>query len=126
MYRSKKADKWISFIECMLNGLSPRETASQIGITHITAFYWRHKVLSTLAKDSIGIFEGLVELDETYFLGSHKGQRVIPNRKPRKRSGSATKRSISNDQVCVLAARDRNKTTVSKRVGLGRILMEKN
>lgn len=37
-----------------------------------------------------------------------------------------TKRGISNEQVCVLVARarDRNKTTLSKRVGSGRILME--
>lgn len=110
MYRSKKADKWIPFIECMLNGLSLRETALKIGITHVMAFYWSHKVLSALAKESIGIFEVLVEVDETSFLESHKGRRVIPNRKPRKRGGSATKRGISNEQVCVLVARDRNKT----------------
>jgi transposase-like protein len=124
MYRSKKTDKWIPFIECMLNGLSLRKTATKIGITHVTAFYWRHKVLSALAKEGIGIFEGLVEVDETYFLESHKGRRVIANRKPRKRGGSATKRGISNEQVCVLVARDRNKTTLSKRVGSGRILTE--
>jgi len=123
MYRSKKADKWIPFIECMLNGLSLRETALKIGITHVTAFYWRHKVLSALAKERIGIFEGLVEVDETYFLESYKGRRVIPNRKPRKRGGSATKRGISNEQG-VLVARDRNETTLSKRVGSGRILKE--
>lgn len=88
MYRSKKADKWIPFIECMLKGLSLRETAIKIGITHVTAFYWRHKVLSALAKENIGVFKGLVEVDETYFLESHKGRRFIPNRKPRKRGGS--------------------------------------
>ena len=60
----------------MLNGLSLRETALQIGITHVTAFYWRHKVLSALAKESIGIFERLVEVDETYFLESHKGKKT--------------------------------------------------
>lgn len=92
----------VPFIECMLNGLSLRETALIIGITHVTAFYWRHKVLSALAKESIGSFEGLVEVDETYFLESHKGRRFIPNRKPRKRGGSATKRGIFNEQVCVL------------------------
>lgn len=124
MYRLKKADKWIPFIECMLNGLSLRETALQIGITQVTAFYWRHKVLSVLTKESIGIFEGLVEVDETYFLESHKGRRVILNRKPRKRGGSASKRGIYNEQVCVLVARDRNKTPFSKLVGSGRILME--
>src|SRR6476620_2502684 len=30
MYRSKKVEKWIPFIECMLNGLSLRETALKI------------------------------------------------------------------------------------------------
>ncbi|PAL05535.1 hypothetical protein B8W99_25940 [Peribacillus simplex] len=92
-------------------------------ITHVTAFYWRHKVLSALAKESIGTFEGIVEV-ETYFLESHKGRKVIPTRKSRKRGGSAAKRGISNEQVCVLVARDRNKTTLSKRVGSGRILTE--
>lgn len=71
MYRSKKVDKWIAFIECMLKGLSLRKTAEIIGITHVTAFYWRNKVLSALAKESIGTFEGIVEVDETYFLESH-------------------------------------------------------
>lgn len=51
----------------MLNGLSLLKTTLQIGITHVTAFYWRHKVLSVLAKESMDIFEGLVEVDGTYF-----------------------------------------------------------
>ncbi|CAH0284269.1 hypothetical protein SRABI96_04067 [Peribacillus sp. Bi96] len=122
IYRSKKADKWVSFIECMLKGLSLRKTGEIVGITHVTAFYWRHKVLSALAKESIGTFEGIVEVDETYFLESHKGRNTIPTRKSRKRGGSASKRGISNEQVCVLVAR--NKTTLSKRVGSGRILTE--
>jgi transposase-like protein len=124
MYRSKKAGKWISFIECMLKGLSLRKTAEIVGITHVTAFYWRHKVLSALAKESVGTLEGIVEVDETYFLESYKGRKVITTRKSRKRGGSASKRGISNEQVCVLVARDRNKTTLSKRVGSGRILTE--
>lgn len=36
-------------------------------------------MLSALAKESISIFEGLVEVDETYLLESHKGRRVLPN-----------------------------------------------
>lgn len=66
-------------------------------------------------------FEGIVEIDETYFLYSEKGQRKIKGRKPRKRGGSAKKRGISNEQVCVLAARDRDKTTVSQILGMGRL-----
>ena len=37
------------------------------------------KMLSAQAKESISIFEGLVEVDETYLLDSLKGRRVIPN-----------------------------------------------
>ena len=63
-------------------------------------------------------------MDETYFLDSQKGQKDIENRKSRKRGGSSTKRGKSGEQICVLVARDQNKTTLSKRVGSGRILTE--
>jgi hypothetical protein len=67
---------------------------------------------------------GIVESDETYFLESHKGHRDIKNlfgRKPRKRGGKAKKRGISNEQVCVLVAQDRQGRVLSKVAGLGRI-----
>ncbi|AYV71017.1 hypothetical protein C2H98_05210 [Niallia circulans] len=124
MYRTKKADKWVNFIECMLKGLSLRKTAKIVGITHVTVFYWRHKVLSSLVKEGLDSFEGIVEVDETYFLESSKGRNIISRHKHRKRGGSATKRGISNEHVCVLVARDRNKTTLSRQVGSGRILTE--
>lgn len=124
LYRSKKANKWITFIECMLKRLSLRESAKIVGVHFTTCFYWRHKILSALAKQHTPSFEGIVETDETYFLESRKGRNVIADRKPRKRGGSATKRGISSEQVCVLVARDRNKTTLSKVVGMGRILTQ--
>jgi transposase-like protein len=82
------------------------------------------KIQIFFKKESIDTLEGIVEVDETYFLESQKGQKVIPNRKSRKCGGSATKRCISNEQVCVLVARGRNKTTLSKHIGSGRILTE--
>ncbi len=60
-------------------------------------------------------------MDETYFLYSEKGRRNITERKPRKRGGKAKHRGISNDQVCVLVARDRQKMTFSGVLGRGRI-----
>jgi len=56
---------------------------------------------------------GIVEADETYFLRSEKGNRRL-ERKPRKRGGKATKRGLSNEQVCVLVCRDRNTNTFDK------------
>jgi hypothetical protein len=54
--------------------------------------------------------QGIVESDETYELFSNKGSRHL-DRKPRKRGGTATKRGISNEQVCILVTRDRSKNT---------------
>ncbi|MBM7578600.1 hypothetical protein JOD21_001260 [Jeotgalibacillus terrae] len=63
-------------------------------------------------------------MDETYFLYSEKGQRKIKDKKSRKRGGSAKKRGISNEQVCVLAARDRKKMIFSQVQGIGRLTKE--
>lgn len=52
---------------------------------------------------------------------SEKGRRKITERKPRKRGGKAKHRGISNDQVCVMVARDRQKMTFSGVLGRGRI-----
>lgn len=60
-------------------------------------------------------------MDETYFLYSEKGKRNISERKSRKRGGKAKYRGISNDQICVLVARDRQKMTFSGVLGRGRI-----
>jgi len=115
-------EKWITFIECMIEGFSLRKSADIVGITWVTLFYWRHKILSALKQIPIEHFEGIVEVDKTYFLYSQKGQRHITNRKPRKRGGSSKYRGISHEQVCVLVARDREKNTVSKVTCMGRIL----
>ncbi|MDF2723448.1 MAG: ISXO2-like transposase [Paenibacillus sp.] len=87
----------------------------------MTLFYWRHKILAALKKIPTAAFQGIVEMDETYFLFSEKGRRKITERKPRKRGGKAKYRGISNDQVCVLLARDRQKMTYSGVLGRGRI-----
>lgn len=70
-------------------------------------------------------FEGIVEIDETYFLYSQKGQRGITDRKPRKRGGKSKHRGISHEHVCVLVARDRTKGTISKVTCMGRIVKTK-
>lgn len=66
-----------------------------------------HKILTALKQMDFELFEGIVEMDETYFLYAEKGKkRNIQGRKPRLRSGSSGFRGISKDQVCVLVARD--------------------
>ena len=55
---------------------------------------------------------GIVEVDETFFLESRKGNRNL-NRKARKRGGKASKRGLSSEQVPVLVIVDRSGTTAS-------------
>jgi hypothetical protein len=54
--------------------------------------------------------QGLVEIDETLFLDSKKGDRHL-GRDPRRRGTKAKKRGRSDEQVTVLVARDRHGTT---------------
>jgi transposase-like protein len=125
LYRTRRLNKWIKFIECMIEGYSLRKSADLVKeISHVTLFYWRHKLLSALKQIEIADFQGIVEMDETYFLYSEKGQKKIKGRKPRKRGGKAKKRGISKEQVCVLVVRDRDKNTFSQTLGLGRLKKE--
>src|SRR5690625_6858765 len=86
IYRTRYLNKWTKFIECMIEGYSLRKSAILIGdITHVTLFDWRHKVLSSLKQIDISNFEGIVEMDETYFIYSEKKKKNIKGRKSRKR-----------------------------------------
>jgi transposase-like protein len=121
--RAKLPEKWTPFIECMLKGYSLRKTSEIIGVSHVSLFYWRHKLLAALTESENMPFEGIVEMDETYFLYSEKGKKNLKNRKARKRGGGASS-GITNERVCVFVARDRVKHTFSKVSGLGRIKMD--
>jgi hypothetical protein len=52
----------------MLKGHSLRKSAELVGVSCVTLFYWRHKLLRALQKIDISSFQGIVEMDETYFL----------------------------------------------------------
>ncbi|MGG3736811.1 IS1595 family transposase [Aeribacillus pallidus] len=119
LYRTRKGNEWIKFVECMFKGFSLRKSAEIVGVTWVTLFYWRHKLLNALKQMDFEQFEGIVEVDETYFLYSEKGKRGITGRK---RGGKSKHRGISKEQVCVLVARDRTKTTIAKVTCMGRIV----
>lgn len=121
--RTRRPHLWVRFIECMIEGFSLRKCAELLHgeVTHVTLFYWRHKILAALKQIPTEAFQSIVEMDETYFLYSERGKRNIAERKPRKRGGKAKYRGISNEQVSVLVARDRQKITYSGVLGRGRI-----
>ena len=104
-------DRWLAFGGCLAAGETVRASADHCNLAVNTAFRWRHRFLEA-AKKAPQKLKGIVEVDETYVLESHKGQRTL-DRKPRKRGGKAGKRGLSCEQVPVLVAADRNGTTFS-------------
>ena len=104
-------DKWLSFGDCLADGLTVRASAERCGLAVNTALRWRHRFLA--AKDlKARKLTGIVEADETYVLESRKGARNL-ERKARRRGGKASKRGLSDEQVPVLVVADRSGATVS-------------
>lgn len=114
-------EKWLDFFQHMIEGSSLPKISEELEIHVSTAFYWRHKILFSLRKIGFEQLKGIIESDETFFLESQKGKKKVLGRDPRKRGGKANKRGISNEQVCVLVALDRNKHVFSGAAGNGRI-----
>ncbi len=102
----------------MLRSETVRQAAVTTGIHRNTSFLWRHRILALVKSDQPQRLHGIIEADETYLLESQKGARHM-KREARKRGGSATKRGISDEQVCVFLARDRTGQTLDCVTGKG-------
>jgi hypothetical protein len=108
----------------MVDGLSVRQTATQLNIANSTAFRWRHRLLEKYEKLANAVLEGIVETDETFFLFSEKGDKSVSTRRePRRRGGKAKKRGVSDEQVPVIAGCDRHGNVLLGVAGQGRISM---
>ncbi len=118
----KPMTTWLAYAKCMGQEMTLRATAEKLGITLKTSFYMRHKILSAI-RESMGIDElsGVIEMDETYFAESFKGNHkkgnsnwMAPRRsgKSRKRGKQVEYRGISKEQICISCAMDRNDNLV--------------
>ena len=108
-----KRDLWGGHAQALVDGISLRKVAARLGVDLTTAFRWRHRFLKAPKDVKAQALEGTVEADETYFLRSSKGARKL-DRPARKRGGKAKKRGLSDEQVPVLIARDRNQATTDQ------------
>ena len=107
-------DNWKSMIEDTFEFVSLDDSAAGLGISHQTAFSMRHKILLALMyleDQEPTTLKVLGELDETYVLESEKGKKFMENakREPRKRGEKATKRGLSDEQICICTGVERNK-----------------
>lgn len=103
-------EKWLQYAASLLDGKTIRGAAKECGICNTVAFRWRHRFLALIDSMKPSVLKGLVEVDETLFLDSKKGDRHL-KRQPRKRGGKAQKPGRSVEQVTVLVARDRHGVT---------------
>lgn len=79
LHRVRRRDLWLDFCQCMVEGLSVRQTARSLGISKNTAFAWRHRVIAALASaDSHIPCSGIVEVVHHPLVRSFKGSQV-PN-----------------------------------------------
>jgi len=116
--RLRHKSLWLDYADCLLDSRSVRQAASQLGVHRNTTFRWRHRFLSLAKTDRPHGLHGIAEADELYVLESEKGSRQM-TRPARRRGGHARRRGISNEQVCILVARDRTGQTLAFVTGKG-------
>jgi transposase-like protein/IS1 family transposase len=116
--RLRHKEKWLDFGDCMLDSRTVRKAAARVQVDKNTSHRWRHRFLMATKTDRPACLKGIAEADETFLLESQKGARNL-QRPTRKRGGKASKRGISNEQVCILVARDRSGNTVDFVTGRG-------
>ena len=95
-------DKWGTYVETMLHGTFLRQAAAECGIALSTSFNWRRKCLKLVDNLTDRRLEGIVEIDETEFNWSEKGNRNLV-RDARKRGADKT-----DEKVKVVVAKDRS------------------
>lgn len=121
---SRYPEKWVKYIELMVEGYTLPKIAKRLNIHISTAFYWRHKILNALGSLGFNQLQGIVESDETFFRESLKGRREITHRKAKKRGEKDKKRGISNLKIAVVVAQDRNGNMIARKAGTGRVRAE--
>ena len=126
----KSLSVWKEYMDCMAEGLSLDKSAERCGITHGTAFTWRHKILDAVGKGSESDnLTGIVEADETFLPVSYKGDKTVfekgtAGRAAKRRGGENHKPGLSDELVCVPCAVDRKGGAVGKVAKLGKCSAE--
>ena len=108
------SEVWKTVLADTLMGVSLDDTRDgldlqNIRISHTSLFFMRHKImlaLEDLQAVSPAMVEEVVEADEAYVPESEKGTKFRPDakRKPRKRGTTASKRGLSDEQICICTA----------------------
>ena len=128
-YHSKiTIDKWLSFIDYEISGLTLSEISYYTKLSVTTCFKLRHKLYSACIRylNDIVRLLGKTELDSSYAKINLKGTK--PNNMPRiskKRGKTSEYRGISHHKVCLIVSADEYDNSFIQIAGLGSESIEK-
>ncbi|MBT9150896.1 MAG: hypothetical protein DDT40_01075 [candidate division WS2 bacterium] len=117
----KKTEKFHEYLEMVVESVTIRKASSKIGVNVKTIFDWRHKLLSSLPKNSGQGFSGIVECDDKQLDINDKGNKKLPREPYKRASDRNTKRGVSNDKISVMVASDRKGNATMQVAKIGRI-----
>ena len=114
----KDQKKFGQYLKLMFEQYLPLNVmAEKIGISHQTAFDWRHKILSGI-QITTDEFNGITEMDDIWFLYSQKGRKGLKYSRIR---GGSHRKGDNNFQVKLLITADRQGEKDMSVLKIGRI-----
>ena len=123
----KSISVWATYLKCMMDQKTLKQSSAECDISISTAFTWRHKILDTLSElTEKAYLTGVVEADETFFNVSFKGNHnrsrdfSMP-RKAHKRGNDVHANGLSSAKVCVPCAVNDAGISYAKTGKLGKI-----
>lgn len=110
-HSKKGMPTWVGFVNVMRFNVPLDAAAELCGITHQTAFEWRHRIFATVDgyQDKI-VLRDTFWLDETYVNDTDLSHGY----------GEARKRGLSKQKVCIAVAIDVHKNPVAVVIGHGK------
>ena len=116
-YSHQDRFKWYELILDTLNSVSLKETAAKINVNECNVFNMRNKLLVSLGTEE---HPNEVEMDEKYTPYNHKGTK-IDGIESKLRGTPATKRCLSNQQICIITATQRFGHTIARTLNYGKL-----
>lgn len=79
-YSKKDKRVWQAYMKHLFQGKTIRECKEEVGISHVTSFVWRHKIISTMKNIQRSVrLEDKIQVHESIFRESFKGKKISNN-----------------------------------------------
>lgn len=119
LYSHFDIQKWNKFIECEINGLPSRKTATIVGINRNTALLWRHKLYDVLGYLQETKLNNQIQIDAKNISINFKGNKDNKPRTSKKRKSNHN-HSKNRHSSCIIGAIDDEDHLVLKIAGFGK------